>query len=94
MPVIRRRAWDLRDSDATPEHMVLGRRKLMAAAGVAGLILPTVAGAQGAPRTEPNVTKPNPRGRQLTWSYMTTASSTCARALASGRGAQPAGGDA
>jgi len=50
MSVIRRRAWDLRDSDATPEHLVLGRRKLMAAAGVAGLILPAAVRAQGAPR--------------------------------------------
>ncbi len=50
MPVVRRRAWDLRDSDATPEHLVLGRRKLMAAAGMAGLILPAAARAQGAPR--------------------------------------------
>ncbi len=50
MPVIRRRAWDLRDSDATPEHLVLGRRALMAAAGMAGLMLPAAARAQGAPR--------------------------------------------
>ena len=50
MPVIRRRGWDLRDSDATPEHLVLGRRKLMVAAGMAGLILPAAARAQGAPR--------------------------------------------
>jgi len=50
MRVINRRGWDLPERDATPEHLVLGRRTLMATAGVAGLILPVGAHAQGAPR--------------------------------------------
>ena len=50
MRVINRRDWDLLERDATPEHLVLGRRTLMAAAGMAGLILPATARAQGAPR--------------------------------------------
>ena len=50
MRLINRRGWDLPERDATPEHLVLGRRTLMAAAGIAGLILPVAARAQGAPR--------------------------------------------
>ena len=50
MRVINRRGWDLPERAATPEHLVLGRRTLMATAGVAGLILPVGAHAQGAPR--------------------------------------------
>ena len=50
MRVINRRSWELPGRDATPEHLVLGRRTLMAAAGMAGLILPAAARAQGAPR--------------------------------------------
>ena len=50
MRLINRRGWDLPERDATPEHLVLGRRTLMAAAGIAGLILPVAAHAQGAPR--------------------------------------------
>ena len=50
MRLINRRGWDLPERDATPEHLVLGRRTLMAVAGIAGLILPVAARAQGAPR--------------------------------------------
>jgi len=50
MRVINRRGWDLPERDATPEHLVLGRRTLMATAGMAGLMLPVAAQAQGAPR--------------------------------------------
>ena len=56
MHVIRRRGWELRDCDATPEHLVtggaLGRRALVAGVAGAGLagLLPAAARAQGAPR--------------------------------------------
>ena len=55
MNVIRRRGWELPERDVTPEHLVLGRRTVMtaagmAAAGMAGLILSAAARAQGAPR--------------------------------------------
>ena len=44
------RGWELPDHAATPEHLVLGRRTLLAAAGLAGIGLPGAAHAQGAPR--------------------------------------------
>ena len=50
MHIINRRGWELSDSAATPEHLVLGRRTLLAAVGAAGIALPGVARAQGAPR--------------------------------------------
>ena len=50
MHIINRRGWELPDRDATPEHLVLGRRTLLAAAGFAAIALPGAAHAQGAPR--------------------------------------------
>ncbi len=50
MHIINRRGWALPDSAATPEHLVLGRRTLLAAVGAAGIALPGAARAQGAPR--------------------------------------------
>ncbi len=50
MHIINRRGWELPDRAATPEHLVLGRRTLLAAAGLAGIGLPGAAYAQGAPR--------------------------------------------
>ncbi|MGG5821728.1 protein-methionine-sulfoxide reductase catalytic subunit MsrP [Falsiroseomonas sp. HW251] len=45
MRIIRRRGWEIPDGQATPEHLVLNRRALMAAAG-AGAMLSTEAQAQ------------------------------------------------
>ena len=54
MHIVKRRGWELRDCDATPEHLVLGRRALVAGVGLAGAglagLLPVAARAQGAPR--------------------------------------------
>jgi sulfoxide reductase catalytic subunit YedY len=50
MHIKNRRGWELPESAATPEHLVLGRRTLLAAAGLAGIGLPGAAYAQGAPR--------------------------------------------
>ena len=54
MHIAKRRGWELRDCDATPEHLVLGRRALVAGVGLAGAglagLLPVAARAQGAPR--------------------------------------------
>ena len=50
MHIKNRRGWELPDHAATPEHLVLGRRALLAAAGLAGIGLPGAAHAQGAPR--------------------------------------------
>ena len=50
MHITRRRGWELPDRAATPEHLALNRRTLLAGAGAAGLILPAAASAQGAPR--------------------------------------------
>ena len=49
MHVMRRRGWEIPERDATPEHVVLNRRTLVAGAAV-GLMAPAVARAQGAPR--------------------------------------------
>ncbi len=48
MVVLRRRSWDASESLVTPEAFVLGRRTAFAGA-LAGLALPQVARAQGAP---------------------------------------------
>ena len=51
MHLIKRRGWEIAERDATPEHFVLGRRRVLA--GAAGAILaPSLALAQGAPRNE------------------------------------------
>ena len=50
MHVIKRRGWEIADREATPEHLVLRRRTVLA--GTAGMILaPGLAAAQGAPRS-------------------------------------------
>jgi sulfoxide reductase catalytic subunit YedY len=46
MRILRRRGWEIPDRDATPEHLVLNRRALMAAAGAGTMLAPTVAKAQ------------------------------------------------
>jgi len=51
MHIKNRLGWELPDRVATPEHLVLGRRTLLAAAGLAGIGLPGAAYAQGAPRS-------------------------------------------
>ncbi|MBV8913649.1 MAG: protein-methionine-sulfoxide reductase catalytic subunit MsrP, partial [Acetobacteraceae bacterium] len=48
MHIIRRREWEIRESQVTPERFVLGRRAALA--GAAALVLPRGAMAQGAPR--------------------------------------------
>ena len=61
MNVIRRRGWEIADRDATPEHLVLGRRAALAGATLGTILAPGLAQAQGAPR--------NPRyegGREIT----------------------------
>ena len=50
MHIKNRRGWELPDSAATPEYLVLGRRTLLAAVGAAGIALPGSAHAQGTPR--------------------------------------------
>ena len=60
MHIRRRRGWELPEAQATPEAVFLNRRRLLAGSA-AGLLLPRLAAAQGAPR--------NPRfeaGRALT----------------------------
>ncbi len=49
MKLIRRHGWEIAGREATPEAVVLGRRGLVAGAA-AGLALPHLARAQGAPR--------------------------------------------
>ncbi len=61
MNVIRRRGWEISDRDATPEHLVLGRRSALAGAALGSILAPGLARAQGAPR--------NPKydgGREIT----------------------------
>ena len=60
MNIIRRRGWEISGREATPEHLVLGRRTMLAA-GAATILAPGLARAQGAPRS----TKYDP-GRELT----------------------------
>jgi sulfoxide reductase catalytic subunit YedY len=53
MLIKRPRGWEIPESQATPEHLVLGRRALMAAAGAGAMLAPTVAKAQFWRRSEP-----------------------------------------
>ena len=46
MNVIRRRAWDLPERLATPEHLVFSRRKFLIAGASAMALTPSAAGAQ------------------------------------------------
>ena len=46
MNVIRRRAWDLPDRLATPEHLVFNRRKFLIGSASAMVLAPCPAGAQ------------------------------------------------
>jgi sulfoxide reductase catalytic subunit YedY len=46
MRVHRRRGWEIPDRDASPEHLVLNRRALMAAAGAGAMLAPAAAEAQ------------------------------------------------
>ena len=49
MHVIKRQGWEIAERAVTPEHLVMGRRALMA--GTAGtILLPGLSWAQGAPR--------------------------------------------
>ena len=43
MFIRRRRGWEIPESQATPEHLVLNRRALMAAAGAGTMLLPAAA---------------------------------------------------
>ena len=47
MLITTRRGWEIPDRDATPEHLVLGRRAALAAAGAVGLLRTTAVSAQG-----------------------------------------------
>lgn len=61
MQVRTRRGWEIAERDATPEHLVLGRRTALAGAALGSILAPRLALAQGAPR--------NPRyegGREMT----------------------------
>ena len=49
MHIRRRRGWEISDTEATPEGVFLKRRTLLAGSA-AGLLLPGLAAAQGAPR--------------------------------------------
>ena len=53
MFIKRRRGWEIPESQATPEHLVLGRRALMAAAGAGAMLAPGIAKAQFWRRSEP-----------------------------------------
>ena len=60
MHVIKRRGWEISEREVTPEHLVTGRRAVIAGAAAA-ILSPGLAFAQGAPR--------NPKfdgGRELT----------------------------
>ncbi len=50
MYIRRQRGWELPERDVTPEHLVMGRRSLLAGAGAATILAPMAAQAQGAPR--------------------------------------------
>ena len=50
MHIIKRRGWELPERDITPEHLVLGRRSLLAGAAFGTIVAPALATAQGAPR--------------------------------------------
>lgn len=45
MHYFRRKGWEIRESEATPEHLVLNRRALIKSAGAAGLLAATGSGA-------------------------------------------------
>src|SRR5690606_38160911 len=53
MLIKRPRGWEIPEGEATPEHLVLGRRALMAAAGAGTMLAPTMARAQFWRRSEP-----------------------------------------
>lgn len=50
MRVRTRRGWELPESAVTPERLVLGRRAMVAGAGLGAILAPALAHAQGAPR--------------------------------------------
>ena len=52
MHLIKHRGWEIAERDATPEHLVLGRRRTLAAAAVGAILAPSLARAQGAPRND------------------------------------------
>lgn len=61
MHVLTRRGWEVSESSVTPEHLVLGRRGMIAGAGLGSILAPRALRAQGAPR--------NPKydaGREIT----------------------------
>ena len=49
MHKLTRHGWELPERDVTPEALMLGRRAALAGAAT-GLLLPSIAQAQGAPR--------------------------------------------
>jgi sulfoxide reductase catalytic subunit YedY len=53
MQIHRRRGWEIPESQATPEPLVLNRRALMAAAGAGTMLAPGAAEAQFWRRSEP-----------------------------------------
>ena len=53
MFIHRRRGWEIPESQVTPEHLVLNRRTLMAAAGAGTVLAPAAAQAQFWRRNEP-----------------------------------------
>ena len=58
MVIRRRRGWEIPESQATPEALVLNRRAIMAAAGAGTMLAPTV--AKAAPSmSSSSITKPN-----------------------------------
>ncbi len=50
MLLITRRGWEIAERDATPERLVIGRRRALAAAAAGTIVAPGLARAQGAPR--------------------------------------------
>ena len=69
--LFRSRGWEIPESQVTPESLVFGRRAAMKAAIAAGVALPGLAAAQGAPQGGADFPTParNPRfppGREIT----------------------------
>ena len=50
MHQMTRRGWEIPEREATPEHLALGRRAMLAGSAAAGILLPGTTLAQGAPR--------------------------------------------
>lgn len=61
-----------------------GTAGLLSSGRPCSICIPPAAFIAAAPSSVAYVRKPKPRGRLLSWSYITTASSTCTRARASG----------